>query len=166
MLRWRTKPLLSLFNAHFVYRLTDSRAASVLQRVTALIRWEKWGTWTTSSLTFVCLDRKTKCAAAADMTPTLCILVCVFVCTLTHAPRRCQSDLFGLLVYGVWPFLPSDVHARAMNRALCVDAHPTRPHHLNAESIWSVRPREREGEKRVIWCYLLLENRFPICVCG
>ncbi len=61
--------------------------------------------------------------------------VCVCVQTHAHALRRRQSDLFGLFVYGARPFLPSDVPAPAMNRALCVDAHTKHPHDLNAESI-------------------------------
>ena len=92
--------------------------------------------------------------------------VCVWVHCHAHALRRCQCDLFGLFVYGTEPFLPSDVRAQAMNRALCVDAHTPSSWfecwvHLISLSQTETK-REREGDLILS----IAENRFSISECG
>ena len=161
----RTQPLLSLSSLTLP---TDTPLSSIRvgksnnSRVISL--GGKWGMNHFFFYPHVCVLMNREVLSCScrwyDDPHALCTCVCVWVHARAQALRRCQCDLFGLFVYGAGPFLPSDVRAQAMNRALCVDAHTPRPHDSNAESIWSVCPRERERARMIWW-----GNIFPTCKC-
>lgn len=80
------------------------------------------------------------CTAAIDMTPTLC------VCVQARASRRCQSELFGLFVYGVGLFCPLMCALEPWIELCAENTQPTHPDWLNAESVLSEGESERTSD--------------------